>query len=258
LRTLPVRTRRPSGRHRGERTGRRPGGEDVDVQVPEVLVARRFVVLPYRGALARVGRADSDRQSLDEIPDGVVVLGCERVQIPDVLTGDDEDAARVARPPLRRHTHVGTVGDGDDVAGLAPLVEAAPLLEAERTPVSDWLMRDVHKRSLPARDGRPVSGAGQGARRLATARRILCPDGMDTHGWNHSGVNVHHFTGGPCAELAVVGLAAAAAHPDLQRCRSWSRVRPEDSATSVRIRGRQADANCLVRRGTTPPSGPRT
>ncbi|MCH5672265.1 hypothetical protein [Streptomyces gilvus] len=33
---------------------------------------------------------------------------------------------------------------------------------------------------------------------------------MDTAGRIHEAVNVHHFTGGPCAELVVLGAAAAA------------------------------------------------
>ena len=33
---------------------------------------------------------------------------------------------------------------------------------------------------------------------------------MDTAGRIHTGVNVHHFTGGPCAELVAIGAAAAA------------------------------------------------
>ncbi|MFG2823985.1 ASCH domain-containing protein [Kitasatospora sp. NPDC048365] len=33
---------------------------------------------------------------------------------------------------------------------------------------------------------------------------------MDTAGRIHTAVNVHHFTGGPCAELVVLGVAAAA------------------------------------------------
>lgn len=33
---------------------------------------------------------------------------------------------------------------------------------------------------------------------------------MDTTGRLFSGVNVHHFTGGPCAELVVLGMAASA------------------------------------------------
>lgn len=34
---------------------------------------------------------------------------------------------------------------------------------------------------------------------------------MDSQGRIHTAVNVHHFTGGPCAELVVLGVAAAAA-----------------------------------------------
>ena len=34
---------------------------------------------------------------------------------------------------------------------------------------------------------------------------------MDTAGRVHTGVNVFHFTGGPCAELVVLGAAAGAA-----------------------------------------------
>lgn len=33
---------------------------------------------------------------------------------------------------------------------------------------------------------------------------------MDARGRIHTAVNVHHFTGGPCAELVVLGVAAAA------------------------------------------------
>lgn len=33
---------------------------------------------------------------------------------------------------------------------------------------------------------------------------------LDTVGRMHAGVNVHHFTGGPCAELVALGAAAAA------------------------------------------------
>ncbi|SKC49984.1 ASCH domain-containing protein [Krasilnikoviella flava] len=33
---------------------------------------------------------------------------------------------------------------------------------------------------------------------------------MDVDGRVHTGVNVHHFTGGPCAELVALGVAAAA------------------------------------------------
>src|SRR5690606_24277356 len=42
------------------------------------------------------------------------------------------------------------------------------------------------------------------------ANRTVAAAAMDTSGRIHTGVNVHHFTGGPCAELVVIGAAAAA------------------------------------------------
>ena len=53
------------------------------------------------------------------------------------------------------------------------------------------------------------------ARRLATTlppndTHTVAAAAMDTTGRIHTGVNVHHFTGGPCAELVVLGVAAAA------------------------------------------------
>lgn len=54
---------------------------------------------------------------------------------------------------------------------------------------------------------------------LATAGRLPGPRQdlhtvasavMDTAGEIHTGVNVYHFTGGPCAELVALGVAAAA------------------------------------------------
>lgn len=53
------------------------------------------------------------------------------------------------------------------------------------------------------------------AESLATAlgdnpNHTVAAAAMDTAGRIHTGVNVHHFTGGPCAELVVLGVAAAA------------------------------------------------
>lgn len=42
------------------------------------------------------------------------------------------------------------------------------------------------------------------------ANHTVAAAGMDTTGRIHSGVNVYHFTGGPCAELVMIGSAAAA------------------------------------------------
>ncbi|MGO1264683.1 hypothetical protein [Brevibacterium aurantiacum] len=44
----------------------------------------------------------------------------------------------------------------------------------------------------------------------ATESHTVAAAVMDTHGRIHTGVNVHHFTGGPCAELVAIGNAAAA------------------------------------------------
>ncbi len=38
---------------------------------------------------------------------------------------------------------------------------------------------------------------------------------MDANGVVHTGVNAHHFTGGPCAEVVVLGVTAAAASTPL-------------------------------------------
>ncbi|KUH38127.1 MULTISPECIES: ASCH domain-containing protein [Streptomyces] len=55
----------------------------------------------------------------------------------------------------------------------------------------------------------------EAAERLATAldsgpNHTVAAAAMDTDGRIHEAVNVHHFTGGPCAELVVLGAAAAA------------------------------------------------
>ncbi|MFE9643364.1 ASCH domain-containing protein [Streptomyces sp. NPDC006365] len=55
----------------------------------------------------------------------------------------------------------------------------------------------------------------EAAERLATAlgsdpNHTVAAAAMDTAGRIHEAVNVYHFTGGPCAELVVLGAAAAA------------------------------------------------
>jgi cytidine deaminase len=58
---------------------------------------------------------------------------------------------------------------------------------------------------------RVIDAAGALARRLgADASHTVAAAAMDTSGRIHTGVNVHHFTGGPCAELVAIGTAAAA------------------------------------------------
>ncbi|MFE7405698.1 ASCH domain-containing protein [Isoptericola sp. NPDC057559] len=51
------------------------------------------------------------------------------------------------------------------------------------------------------------------ARRLpedGTGLHTVAAAVMDVDGRVHTGVNVHHFTGGPCAEMVALGVAAAA------------------------------------------------
>jgi cytidine deaminase len=44
-----------------------------------------------------------------------------------------------------------------------------------------------------------------------TNEHTVAAAAMDANGVIYTGVNVHHFTGGPCAEVVVLGVAAAAA-----------------------------------------------
>ncbi|PCC54850.1 cytidine deaminase [Brevibacterium aurantiacum] len=44
----------------------------------------------------------------------------------------------------------------------------------------------------------------------ANVNHTVAAAAMDTHGHIHTGINVHHFNGGPCAELVAIGNAVAA------------------------------------------------
>jgi cytidine deaminase len=46
-----------------------------------------------------------------------------------------------------------------------------------------------------------------------TDEHTVAAAAMDANGVIYTGVNVYHFTGGPCAELVVLGVAAAATAP---------------------------------------------
>ena len=46
-----------------------------------------------------------------------------------------------------------------------------------------------------------------------TDEHTVAAAAMDANGVIYTGVNVHHFTGGPCAEVVVLGVAAAAPAP---------------------------------------------
>ena len=48
-----------------------------------------------------------------------------------------------------------------------------------------------------------------------TDEHTVAAAAMDADGVIYTGVNVHHFTGGPCAEVVVLGVAAAAASAPL-------------------------------------------
>lgn len=60
-------------------------------------------------------------------------------------------------------------------------------------------------------DLRVIAAAENLARTLgADANHTVAAAAMDTTGRIYTGVTVFHFTGGPCAELVVIGVAAAA------------------------------------------------
>lgn len=46
-----------------------------------------------------------------------------------------------------------------------------------------------------------------------TDEHTVAAAAMDANGVIYTGVNVYHFTGGPCAELVVLGVAATATAP---------------------------------------------
>ncbi|MFD0485417.1 cytidine deaminase [Kineococcus sp. GCM10028916] len=68
---------------------------------------------------------------------------------------------------------------------------------------------------LSTRDQSVLDAALEAARHLEQRRptgdytHTVASSAIDTSGRIHTAVNVHHFTGGPCAELVVMGTAAA-------------------------------------------------
>ncbi|MEJ5946964.1 hypothetical protein WDZ17_16845 [Pseudokineococcus basanitobsidens] len=68
---------------------------------------------------------------------------------------------------------------------------------------------------LSSNDLEVLETATAAARRLEQRRppedftHTVVSSARDTSGRMHTAVNVHHFTGGPCAELVVAGLAAS-------------------------------------------------
>lgn len=73
----------------------------VDVVVPDVLVARRFVVLPGRDAVAAVGFTNCNSHGLNQVENRVPDARGQSVEILEVLDRRHKYVAGVARPPLR-------------------------------------------------------------------------------------------------------------------------------------------------------------
>ena len=76
-------------------------------------------------------------------------------------------------------------------------------------------MGGQHERVLTAHEQLVLDTAVQAARELENRRppddytHTVVSTAIDASGRLHTAANVHHFTGGPCAELAVLGAAAA-------------------------------------------------
>lgn len=175
--------------------------EDVDVQVPDVLVAGRLIVLPDRGPGAVERTAHRACHALGEVPDRVTVLGGDLVEVLDVGPWDDQGCAAVARPPLRGDTGIGSLGDRDDVLGLVAFVELALLEAAERAGVCRRLMarkRHENDRGTGSRQSRSAQSVARGGAGRLPKVRVGGPEVV-----RHVG---HQFEG-PSREVAAVGLA---------------------------------------------------
>ena len=122
-----------------------------------------------------------------------VAVGLERavevVEVLDVPGGDDEYAAAVGRPPLRRDPGIGEVFAGDDVGRLVALVGRpaeqpaertvlagrlvvphGPNLRPRRSPSADAVMRARIGRRTPARHLAPAPARPSRAERTPSRR----------------------------------------------------------------------------------------
>jgi hypothetical protein len=127
-------------------------GKHVDMEMPHVLVTRRFIVLARRHTLAAVRQTHGPRYLLRQVPDRVAVRGFHLVEVLHVTSGHDQGAARIGWPPLRSNAGVRTVGDGDHITCLVVIVEDAILEAAEGAFVTGRLVgRKSHPRMLPPR-----------------------------------------------------------------------------------------------------------
>ncbi|GAA1524353.1 hypothetical protein [Brevibacterium permense] len=75
---------------------------------------------------------------------------------------------------------------------------------------------------------RVIAAAENLARTLgADANHTVAAAAMDTTGRIHTGVNVHHFTGGPCAELAAsTPESTSTTSPEAPAPNSWCSALP--------------------------------
>jgi hypothetical protein len=118
--------------------------EDMDVEVPDVLATGRFVVLPGRRAVARIGRTHGHGHLLREVPDRVPHLGGQTIEVLVVVARDHQRRPGVLWPPHRRDDGVGQLGHRDDVARLVVLGEEATLEPAEGAVISRRLVSPRH------------------------------------------------------------------------------------------------------------------
>lgn len=115
----------------------------VDVVVPDVLVARRFVVLPGRDAVAAVGFTNCNSHGLNQVENRVPDARGQSVEILEVLDRRHNYVAGVARPPLRGNPSDCVVGSSNQVGRRVVLVELAQREATERAPVPRRLMMQL-------------------------------------------------------------------------------------------------------------------
>lgn len=117
----------------------------VDVVVPDVLVARRFVVLPGRDAVAAVGFTNCNSHGLNQVENRVPDARGQSVEILEVLDRRHKYVAGgVARPPLRGGNPSDcVVGSSNQVGRRVVLVELAQREATERAPVPRRLMMQL-------------------------------------------------------------------------------------------------------------------
>jgi hypothetical protein len=109
--------------------------------MPHVLVACRLVVLAERCTFAFIRCPYTGGYGLREVPDIMADIRGELINVLDVCTGDDKHRTGIVRPPLRRDTGIGLLGDRNHVRWAVPLVEVPPLQLTERTDISFGLMQ---------------------------------------------------------------------------------------------------------------------